>query len=86
MHKLFITIITTGNQSMIGFCQLHQKHNQITNGNDKKTLRGHRGCNIYMYQHETRKETANRCLNIIDIKQCVECDKEKEEILRLELH
>lgn len=43
---------------------------------------------MYMYIYVpawNKKRKQIIVYNIIDIKQCVECDKEKEEILRLEL-
>lgn len=86
MQKLFIT---TSNQSSIDFnCQLHYKHNQITKGKDKKKLKGCKYVYMYMYIYVpawNKKRKQIIVYNIIDIKQCVECDKEKEEILRLEL-
>lgn len=36
--------------------------------------------------NENRKQIIVLFMNIIAIKQCVECDKEKEEIIRLELY
>lgn len=87
MQKLFIT---TRNQSSIDFVSCIINTIRLLKEKTRKNSKDVNTCTCIMYipvyvpaWNKKRKQII--VYNIIDIKQCVECDKEKEEILRLEL-
>lgn len=78
MQKLFIT---TSNQSSIDFVSCIINTIRLLKEKTIKNSKDVNACTCIW--NKKRKQII--VYNIIDIKQCVECDKEKEEILRLEL-